>query len=56
MAKKSFFEKLTGASWTSEDSSEEKKIKTTKKIYYSSLIVSNFLGIFRIFDNSGKPS
>ncbi|OIO51614.1 MAG: molecular chaperone [Candidatus Portnoybacteria bacterium CG_4_8_14_3_um_filter_44_15] len=43
MAKKSFFEKLTGASWTSEDSSEEKKIKTTKKIKKSKAPQKEFL-------------
>jgi len=38
MAKKSFFEKLTGASWANEDLSEEKKVKTiTKKIKKSKM-------------------
>lgn len=32
MSKKSFFEKLTGAKWSEEDSSEEKKIKTSAKM------------------------
>lgn len=31
MAKKSFFEKLTGASWSEDDSEEEKEVKSKKK-------------------------
>jgi len=37
MSKKSFFEKLTGAKWADEDASEEKKIKTDKKIKKSKI-------------------